>query len=135
MVTLGKGKKVEINKWVRKAERYLEIAVILADYKKQEGPISRVYYCSLYCATALLLLYGHKHKTHSAVIGEFGRVLVKQKKFPKKYGHFFNKMFKFRQNEDYFNMPQQLSRSELKQILKTANNFIWKTKLFIKRKS
>ena len=134
-VSINKEKHIEINEWIKKAEVTWDDARILIGGDKREGPVSRIYYSARHCATAVLLLYDVRCRSHSATISEFGRIVVKQKKFPKRYGKFLNEMFKFRTKADYFVAPPRLFPTRIKKYLKTANNFIDCTCRFINKNS
>lgn len=135
---------VEAEGWIKKARDAWGDANVLTDYcKKRElykntppkltSPVTQIYYSTFYCATALLVLEGLRFKKHSAVKAEFGRVIVKQKSFPKKYGKFLSEMFEFRQRSDYTISPTLFKREELKIFLRTSSNFIQTTQNYIDR--
>ena len=121
----------EIERWVYKSKDTLDDARILVDYGKETGHIPKIYYSILYSAKALLLLYGKRHKRHSAVIGDFGKIIVKEHRFPKRFGRFFNKMFDLREKVDYSDSPLKLKRRESERLLKSAESFIGNTQGFI----
>ena len=108
----------ESEKWLQKARDCHEDADILIDYGKKHGPVSKIYYSAFSCAKALLALHKIKAVKHSTVISFFGRVLVKEKGFDKKYGRFLNKAFNKRKNVDYTTSPEEFSRKEQKGYLK-----------------
>ncbi|MBL7198009.1 MAG: HEPN domain-containing protein [Candidatus Omnitrophica bacterium] len=122
---------LEIEYWLNKSKDYLEDARILIDYGKHVGPISRIYYSNFYCAKALLLLYNRRHKRHSALIGDFGKIVIKQGKFPKRFGRLLNKTFDLRQSADYSDSFSTFPRRKLKILLKTTQIFINYTQNFI----
>ena len=136
----------EAEKWVKKALHAWEVANVLADYRKENellyretsskltSPVTQIYYSAFYCATALLGLEGLRFKKHSAVKGEFGRIIVKQKKFPKKYGKFFNRMLELRKRSDYSPEALILTRTELKSLLARSNMFIKASNRYIQKK-
>lgn len=123
----------ESERWILKAKDYYEDADILIDYGKKPGPVSRIYYSAFYCAKALLSLHKIKAVRHSSVISLFGRILVKENGVDEKFGKFLNKTFKERQKADYEVSSEELTRKELKELLKVSSKFIQATQDYINR--
>ena len=123
----------ESEKWVQKAKDCYEDADILIDYGKKQGPVSKIYYSAFSCAKALLVLHRIKAVKHSSVMSLFGKVLVKEKGFDKKFGKFLNDAFNKRKNADYTTSPEEFNRKELKILLKISSDFIQATQDYIDR--
>lgn len=134
----------EAEKWVKKACDAWDDADVLTDYYKDHelyketppkltSPVTQIYYSAFYCATALLILEGLRFKKHSAVKAEFGRIIIKQRSFPKKYGKFLSKMFELRQRSDYSTSPPTLLREELKKLLGILKDFIKASQNYINK--
>jgi len=124
----------EIIRGLKEAKEKLEDAKILIKYPdKISGPIYNIYYCSFYCARALLLSRDKRYKKHSAIITFFAKDIIdREKLIPKKYGRFLSKMFKLRHETTYKLLYQNVSRNELQEYLKTAGQFFLKTKKILK---
>lgn len=121
----------ESEKWVRKAKDCYEDADVLIDYGKKQGPVSKIYYSAFSCAKALLTLHRIKAVKHSSVMSLFCKILVKEKGLDKKFGRFLNEAFNKRKKADYSTSPEEFSRRELKEFLKTSSEFINITKNYI----
>jgi uncharacterized protein (UPF0332 family) len=85
----------------QRAEESLDDAVILAEKKKWNAVINRLYYSCFYAVIALLLKNNIETQTHDGARTQFGRMFVKNGKIDKKYGKVFTKLFDYRQKGDY----------------------------------
>ena len=117
-------KVTETNQWLTKAKDALEDATILSGYKKSFGPINRLYYCAFYCAKGFLVTHGEKHKRHASVIRNFGKIIIQERKIPKKYGRFLNKMFDLRHRSDYSTTAEKILRKEMSGLIRTGTKFL-----------
>ena len=99
-----------------KAERALEEARLLLAAKRTEGACSRAYYAMFDAAHAALLAAGHETpesliKTHSAMIGEFGRKIVLGGQIDAALGRALNRVETIRLLADYSAEPPPLEEA------------------------
>lgn len=85
----------------RRAEESLDDALILADKKRWNAVINRLYYSCYYAVISLLLRHDIESKTHDGARTQFGLYFIKTEKIDKKYGKLFTKLFDYRQKGDY----------------------------------
>jgi hypothetical protein len=76
-------------------------ALILADNKRWNTVVNRLYYSCFYAVIALLLKNNIVTTTHDGARTQFGLNFIKTGKIDKKYGKLFSKLFDFRQKGDY----------------------------------
>jgi len=70
---------------IRKAQRSLKAAQILADKEFYDFAVSRAYYAMFYVAEAFLLGKGLAYSKHSAVIAAFGQRFAKTGALPAEF--------------------------------------------------
>lgn len=85
----------------QRAEESLDDAIILAEKKKWNAAINRLYYSCFYAVIALLLKNNIETQTHEGVRTQFGFMFIKNGKIDKKHGRIFTKLFDYRQKGDY----------------------------------
>jgi uncharacterized protein (UPF0332 family) len=90
---------------LRKAERSLEAADLLASQGFFDFAASRAYYTMFYVAEALLLENALSFNKHSAVIAAFGKVLVKTGRVPREFHRHLIEAFDTRNTGDYDPLP------------------------------
>ncbi len=86
---------------VRRAKETFEDAKILAEHKKWNSCINRLYYACYYIVTALLLKNGFKPVTHSGVKSVFSENYIKKNIIKKELGKIYSQLFTWRQKGDY----------------------------------
>jgi uncharacterized protein (UPF0332 family) len=84
-----------------RAKESLEEALILAENKKWNTVVNRLYYACFYAVIALLIKNNCETQTHDGVRTIFGFHFVKTGKVEKEAGRFFSKLFDYRQKGDY----------------------------------
>jgi uncharacterized protein len=84
----------------RATESYEE-ALILADNKRWNAVVNRLYYACFYAVIALLIKNDIETQTHDGARTLFGLKFVKNGKIEKKMGKLFSKLFDYRQKGDY----------------------------------
>ena len=84
----------------RAIESYEE-ALILADNKRWNAVVNRLYYSCFYAVIALLIKNNIETKSHDGARTQFGANFIKTGQVDKKYGKLFSKLFDYRQNGDY----------------------------------
>lgn len=92
--------------YMEKAWRALSSARLLLDDKDMEGACNRAYYAMFDAAHAALMCSGAQvnpaeTKTHSGLIGAFGRHLVKTGSLPAELGRALNEVERVRLLADY----------------------------------
>ncbi|EWY41812.1 hypothetical protein N825_25185 [Skermanella stibiiresistens SB22] len=106
-----------------KAERAIASARLLLDEGDLEGATNRAYYAALHAAGAALALSGvlpETTKSHSTVIGLFGKHIVLAGRMDADHGRLLNRSHQLRTLADYdvgaidlLNVDQVVSGSEL----------------------
>ena len=66
-----------------------------------EVTANRLYYAAYYAASALLIAYGIRTKSHEGNISQFGQYFIMTGKLPKDLGKFYNQLFQMRLTGDY----------------------------------
>jgi len=79
-------------------------AKILADNKKWNSTINRLYYSSYYAVMALLLDSNLNPTTHNGAKSNFTEHFIKTQKIAKEYGKIYSQLFTWRQKGDYDDM-------------------------------
>jgi uncharacterized protein (UPF0332 family) len=79
-------------------------AKILADKKKWNSTINRLYYSSYYAVMALLLDSDLNPTTHNGAKSNFTEHFIKTQKIAKEYGKIYSQLFTWRQKGDYDDM-------------------------------
>lgn len=90
-----------INYRFQRATESFEEALILAENKRWNAVINRLYYSCFYAVIALLLKYNIETQTHDGARTQFGLRFIKTGMIDPKFGKLFSKLFDFRQKGDY----------------------------------
>jgi uncharacterized protein len=90
-----------INYRFHRAKDSFEEALILAENKKWNTVVNRLYYSCFYAVIALLLKNDIETQSHDGARTQFGLNFVKTGKIDKENGKFFSKLFDYRQKGDY----------------------------------
>jgi uncharacterized protein (UPF0332 family) len=86
---------------ISRAKDTLDDAHILAERKKWNSTINRLYYAAYYAVIALLLDSGLKPTTHNGAKSNFSEYFVKTGKIGKDLGKIYSQLFTWRQKGDY----------------------------------
>src|SRR6056297_3148950 len=86
---------------IARAKDTYEDAQILADKKKWNSTINRLYYSAYYAVMALLLDSDLKPSTHNGAKSNFSEYFIKTGKIDKEYGKMYSQLFTWRQKGDY----------------------------------
>ena len=86
---------------LRRARETLEDARILADARRWNPCVNRLYYACFYAVSALLVQAGLSSSKHAGVRSLFNRHFVKTGKVAKGNARIFNDLFERRQESDY----------------------------------
>ena len=93
-----------INYRFQRAIESFDEALILAENKRWNAVVNRLYYSSFYAVIALLLKNNIETNTHDGARTQLGLCFIKTGKIEKKYGKLFSKLFDYRQKGDYGDM-------------------------------
>jgi uncharacterized protein (UPF0332 family) len=97
-----KGDKKELVKYrYEKALETFDDAKILAENKRWNSTINRLYYAAYYAVSALLIHNDMNPGTHTGVKLKFSESFIKEKIIGKEYGKIFSQLFTWRQKGDY----------------------------------
>jgi uncharacterized protein (UPF0332 family) len=97
-----KGTKEDLIKYrIARGKDTYDDAQILADNKKWNSSINRLYYSAYYAIIALLLHADLKPSTHNGVKSNFSEFFIKTGKIDKEYGKIYSQLFTWRQKGDY----------------------------------
>jgi len=96
------GTKDELVRYrLQRAKDTLEDARILADNRRWNSAINRLYYASYYAVTALLLDADLNPSTHNGAKSNFTEHFIKTNRIDKEYGKIYSQLFTWRQKGDY----------------------------------
>lgn len=90
-----------INYRFQRGVESFEEALILAENKRWNKVVNRLYYSCFHTVIALLLKNDIETQTHDGARTQFGLYFVKTGKVDKKHGKLFTKLFDYRQKGDY----------------------------------
>ena len=97
-----KGSKIDLINYrlVRAKETYQD-AQILADNRRWNSCINRLYYSAYYAVMALLLNSDLKPTTHTGAKSNFSEHFILTNSIPKEFGKMYSQLFTWRQKGDY----------------------------------
>ncbi|HAL80973.1 MAG TPA: hypothetical protein DCO83_01065 [Mucilaginibacter sp.] len=90
-----------INYRFQRATESFEEALILAENKRWNAVVNRLYYSCFYAVIALLLRNNIETQTHDGARIQFSLHFIKTGKIEPEYGKLFSKLFDFIQKGDY----------------------------------
>ena len=108
-----------INYRIVKAFETLEDAKLLAENKRWNSSVNRLYYSCFYAVVSILIKNKIEPKTHDGVRTQFGLHFVKTGIIDKKYGKLYTKLFDYRLKGDYgdfFNYDKELVEPLFEQV-------------------
>lgn len=85
----------------QRAEESYDDALILAEKKRWNSVVNRLYYSCFYSVIALLLKNEIETNTHDGTRTQFGMRFIKTGLIDKEYGRLYSKLFDMRQKGDY----------------------------------
>lgn len=115
--------KPEFQFFFTKAIRSLEIANLLRERGDHDFASSRAYYAMFYMAEALLWSLGLTYKSHSQVIGVYGREFAKTGKLDPKFHQWLIAAENWRKKGDYDTRTMMETQDSL-QLCVRAKEFI-----------
>jgi len=86
---------------IQKSRETFDDAKLLAENKRWNSCVNRLYYSSFYLITALLYKNEHKAETHNGVKVQFNLHYLKEGILDLKYGKLYANLFDWRQESDY----------------------------------
>lgn len=95
---------------IERALEGLQDAKLLAQNKRWNACINRLYYSVFYGAIALLLQDKYTGSTHQGIRNQFHQRFIKEGIFDKKFGKLYSKLFDWRHKGDYgdlFNFTEE----------------------------
>jgi uncharacterized protein (UPF0332 family) len=122
--------KANIEYRIERAEQSLEEALLLADNKRWNTAINRLYYSCFYAVIALLLRSNIKTSTHKGTRSQFGLHFIKTGKIAQKYGTLYTTLFDLRQKGDYGDMFD-FTEEQVIPLLKKVPEFLSEIKKHI----
>jgi len=106
-----------------KAYETLKDATILANSKRWNSCVNRLYYACFYAVLALLMKDDKSSSKHTGIRSIFNKDYIKTKKIPLKFGQLYNSLFEGRQESDY--LPYvYFTEEQVLPWLKQATSFI-----------
>jgi uncharacterized protein len=128
MIIENKGDYIKY-RFQRAIESYDE-ALIMAENKRWNAVINRLYYSCFYAVIALLLKNNIETQTHDGARTQFGLNFVKTGKIDKKYGKLFSKLFDYRQKGDYGDLFDY-DEATVVPLLNQVEDFIKKIQIMV----
>lgn len=108
---------------LRRARETLEDARILADARRWNPCVNRLYYACFYAVSALLIQEGLSSSKHAGVRSLFNRRFVKTTKVAKEKAQIFNDLFERRQEGDYMDFVS-FQESQIRRWIPEAEAFV-----------
>ncbi len=119
---------------IKKAERTLQGAKIIAENHLWEVCINRLYYACFYAVSALLIHYQLESKTHSGIKNLFSLHFVKTNLVSLEQGYFYAQLFDKRQTGDYADFTDY-TQEDVEPLIAPTESFIYQIKQLIEDKA
>lgn len=107
----------------KKAEESFDDAIILAENKKWNTVVNRLYYSCFYAVFALLLKNEINTQTHDGARTQFGLHFIKTGLINKRFGKLYSKLFDYRQKGDYGDL-YDFDEEIVKPLIEPVQNFL-----------
>lgn len=98
---MSNSKKELVDYRLKRAFETYDDAVLLANSKKWNSTINRLYYTAFYAVSALILLENQTSFTHNGVKISFSERFIKTGKMEVYFGKLYSQLFSWRQKGDY----------------------------------
>lgn len=108
---------------LQRARESLEDAHLLADAKRWNPCVNRLYYACFYAVSALLIQEGMSSSRHSGVRSFFNRYFVKTGRIDANAARIFNDLFERRQEGDYVDFVR-FEESQVRAWVPKAEAFV-----------
>jgi len=117
---------------LQRARETLEDARILANARRWNPCVNRLYYACFYAVSALLIQEGLSSSKHTGVRSLFNQHFVKTSKVAKEKARIFNDLFERRQEGDYLDFVN-FEESQVRPWIPEAEAFVENIAVLIKR--
>jgi len=117
---------------LQRACETLEDARILANARRWNPCVNRLYYACFYAVSALLIQEGLSSSKHTGVRSLFNQHFVKTSKVAKEKARIFNDLFERRQEGDYLDFVN-FEESQVRPWIPEAEAFVENIAVLIKR--
>lgn len=107
----------------------IQDAIILANAKRWNACVNRLYYACFYAVSALLVIQGLSSSRHSGVRSLFNINYVRTGKVPKELARIYNDLFERRQEGDYIDFVSFQDHQALPWITKAEHLVMFITNL------
>jgi uncharacterized protein (UPF0332 family) len=108
---------------LQRARETIEDARILAQARRWNPCVNRLYYACFYAVSSLLLQEGLSSSKHTGIRGLFNQHFVKTGKISKEKAKIFNDLFERRQEGDYMDFVS-FEESQVQLWLPEAESFV-----------
>jgi hypothetical protein len=112
-----------VNYRLNRADETLKDALILADNKRWNAVINRLYYAAFYAVIAILVSEDIETTSHDGARNQFSLHFIKSGIFEKEEGKLFSRLFDYRQKGDYGDMFD-FNEEVVKPLIPKVENFI-----------
>ena len=117
---------------LQRARETLEDARILADARRWNPCVNRLYYACFYAVSALLVQAGLSSSKHTGVRSLFNRHFVRTGKVAKEKARIFNDLFERRQEGDYMDFVS-FEESQVRPWISEAEAFVESIAVLVER--
>ena len=117
---------------LQRARETLEDARILADARRWNPCVNRLYYACFYAVSALLVQAGLSSSKHTGVRSLFNRHFVRTGKVAKEKARIFNDLFERRQEGDYMDFVS-FEESQVRPWVPEAEAFVESIAVLVER--
>ena len=117
---------------LQRARETLEDARILADARRWNPCVNRLYYACFYAVSALLVQAGLSSSKHTGVRSLFNRHFVRTGKVAKEKARIFNDLFERRQEGDYMDFVS-FEESQVRPWVPEAEAFVDSIAVLVER--
>lgn len=122
-----------INYRINRAEETLQEAEILAESKRWNTTVNRLYYACFYIISALLVKNNLKHGTHEGTKSQFGLHFVKKGIVSLENSKFYSRLYEKRGEADYEDFIQ-FTEEEVLPLIEKTKEFVEVIKELISNK-
>lgn len=122
----------QIEAFLRKSERFIQSAQLLADAGDMDSAASRLYYAMFFIAEALLEKQGHEYSSHRAVISAFGQQFSKTQTIDPRFHQALLAGFSQRQLGDYA-VHSGLVKEDIEKMMEDADDFLSAARAWLKK--